>query len=355
MDKSDSLTNVYWGYAVNTLIITERGHIFAGIAGCGVIVSTDSGKTWTELNDGLTDLFVISLAINSRYIFAGTNTSGVFRLPAIGGSWTQVNAGLTNFRINTLATHKDEVVFAGTDEGVFRSMNDGSTWVPFSDGLTELRILSIAINLQTRDIFAGAWGGGVLRSTINGNTWTELNNGLTNLYVQSLAINYEKRQIFAGTFGSLFQSTDDGQTWIEATNTGLIRPPGGSGFVDRDFAINCTTRSIFMSESVGGIYHSANNGESWTQIIAGIPNPYGAVSSLAINSKTQHLFAGTSGVWVYRSTNNGDNWTESGSFGFVRAFAVNQQATFLPEVVDFLTLLFTAYFAQQMTASIGIR
>lgn len=66
---------------VLSLIANEQEHIFAATYGAGVFRSTDGGRTWTEVNVGLTDPNVLSLALkpDNGILFAGTSTSGVFR------------------------------------------------------------------------------------------------------------------------------------------------------------------------------------------------------------------------------------------------------------------------------------
>jgi photosystem II stability/assembly factor-like uncharacterized protein len=56
--------------------------LYAGTYGQGVSVSTDGGGTWTAMNDGLTNLKVLSLSLRSggqRVLFAGTEGGAVFR------------------------------------------------------------------------------------------------------------------------------------------------------------------------------------------------------------------------------------------------------------------------------------
>jgi len=66
---------------VLALIANEQGHIFAATYGFGVFRSTDGGRTWTEMNVGLTDLYVLSLALkpDDGTLFAGTSAGGIFR------------------------------------------------------------------------------------------------------------------------------------------------------------------------------------------------------------------------------------------------------------------------------------
>ena len=75
----------------------RAGDIFAATWGSGVFRSTDNGENWIEVNVGITEPYIISLAINaSGDIFAGADFGGgVFRSTNNGDSWTPVDNGLT--------------------------------------------------------------------------------------------------------------------------------------------------------------------------------------------------------------------------------------------------------------------
>jgi len=103
---------------VNTIVTSPSGLIFAGTYDKGVVRSTDNGKTWTEINKGLTDTTVITLAVSSdgKVIFAGTN-SGIFMSIDNGNNWMQINTGLPDVQYNyidALAVSKT-TVFTGID------------------------------------------------------------------------------------------------------------------------------------------------------------------------------------------------------------------------------------------------
>jgi photosystem II stability/assembly factor-like uncharacterized protein len=71
---------------VDSFIFNSQGHAFVGcgryfVEPEGVFYSTDNGETWTQVNSGLTNKYVLSLAVDviSGYVFAGTYRNGVFR------------------------------------------------------------------------------------------------------------------------------------------------------------------------------------------------------------------------------------------------------------------------------------
>ena len=70
--------------------------------------------------------------------------------------------------------------------------------------------------------------------------------------------------------------------------------------------IYCLVSGANILAGVGnGVYHSTNNGTSWTLDTAGMGDQY--VYSLAVSGA--NIFAGTYNHGVYLSTNNGTSWT----------------------------------------------
>ena len=98
--------------------------------GDGVFKSTNGGKSWSEINAGLTDPSVLALAIDPRNpatLYAGTLGGGVFKSTNGGGSWSAVNTGLTSTDVIALAIDPSNpaALYAGTGGGVFKSTDGG--------------------------------------------------------------------------------------------------------------------------------------------------------------------------------------------------------------------------------------
>ena len=82
--------------AVHTLAI-KGTKIIAGTGLSGVYVSSDSGTSWSAVNNGITDLWITAFAVRDSIIYTGTrNGGGVFRSTDNGANWTTVNNGITN-------------------------------------------------------------------------------------------------------------------------------------------------------------------------------------------------------------------------------------------------------------------
>ena len=77
LDKSDKIGLL----EVNAIAFTSvPGKLYVGMFMFGVSVSQDNGDSWTENNNGLTELDVVGLVVNDNdEIFAATYGSGVFK------------------------------------------------------------------------------------------------------------------------------------------------------------------------------------------------------------------------------------------------------------------------------------
>src|SRR5215216_321503 len=87
---------------INHLAIhpTQTATIYAGTT-LGVFRSTDAGKTWSPINNGLTGTLVVGLVIDpltpsTLYVASGTdfgNIGGVFKSTDGGNSWNLRTSG----------------------------------------------------------------------------------------------------------------------------------------------------------------------------------------------------------------------------------------------------------------------
>ncbi len=128
-------------------------NILAGSLFEGVYVSTDTGRSWTKRNDGLTSLDINVFAIDGSEIFVGCNNGpfyngGVFLSTDSGNSWKSVSNGLPQsvvFNITALVGSENDI-FAGTnDSGVYLSTDSGANWSNASEGLTDGSIYTLAV------------------------------------------------------------------------------------------------------------------------------------------------------------------------------------------------------------------
>lgn len=89
----------------------------------GVFISTDSCRSWQAINNGLSSLYVNSVAIdpnNPDTLFAGTD-GGAYISTDGGKTWNQINEGLLGATVvYSIAVDKDSNVYAATPYGIFK-------------------------------------------------------------------------------------------------------------------------------------------------------------------------------------------------------------------------------------------
>lgn len=152
-DGGDNWVNLTSGprYVLSLAIDPENTKVlYAGTDGSGLLKTEDGGDNWVSIGGDIwmtkaiadefaapgeeipSTLLVSSLAVdpvNTAAVYAG-NPSGVFKSADSGQTWAQINAGLTNTEVKSLAVTSTEpvTVYAGTADGkLFAYTEDGST------------------------------------------------------------------------------------------------------------------------------------------------------------------------------------------------------------------------------------
>ena len=278
-----------------------NGNIFAGsLTGAGMFRSSDHGVSWVQINKGIWNSWVRTLAMDATgRIFAGTVYSYLFRSNDLGKTWTQLHFSNWAWTVLAVLIHfPSGKIFASVpQEGLYQSTDNGDTWthiLTFPNNDWGVALISDPGNGY---IYAGTTQSGVFRSTNGGGTWDQYSLEANNPKVQCLAIDSEG-SIFAGTdTRGVFRSDDQGQSW-ESASTGLAE----------GYGVNCLAVSpkgyIFAGTSGAGVYRTAVKGNNWTNPAVGWAPNY--VMSIAVNLEG-HVFTGYS---VGRSKDDGITWEE---------------------------------------------
>jgi uncharacterized repeat protein (TIGR01451 family) len=292
-------------YTVNNIVQMPLSDVlYQATVGQGVLKSMDGGRTWTAVNNGLTNRRILSFAIDplSGVLYAGT-ADGVFKSADMGQNWTLINDGLTDPFIRALVIDQTNpnVLYAGTLGGVFKSTNGGQNWTLINNGLTDPFIRALVIDQTNPNVlYAGTDSNGVFKSADMGQTWTPINNGLTNYLIEALVIDPTNPNVlYAGTLGNgVFKSADMGQTWTPI-NDGL------TGFFIRDLAIDPTNPNVlYAGTGVSSVFKSVDGGRNWISLIADLPSP---VASIAVDPEDPNkLLVGTRGSGGFVVQQTGD-------------------------------------------------
>jgi len=233
----------------------------------GLFHSSNQGKTWTQLHDGLKDDDIRALAISPedpQKIYAGTS-KGVFLSENGGLNWTdwyEESSGLKFTNINDLVIHpkNPEILFAATHGGLFISRDEGDTWESTFEGdqyQDSANILFIRFSSEFKSIYLGT-ASGILKSLDEGQTWIRKWEGLLSEPLDLISIDTDPEFIYVGTRQGLFKSFNRGITWIE-DKTFHSQP------VQLLIPDPMNSNQIYLANS-NGLYFSNDGGDNWEEL-----------------------------------------------------------------------------------------
>lgn len=286
--------------SIQALLEGKAQTMYAGSFGRGVFRSSDQGRNWMAVNNGLGDRFVLSLAMGQDgTIYAGTFKGGVFRSADGGESWQALNAGLKRLEVKALLV-EGRALYAGTGDGVYRLGEADAQWVRLTKGQDDLLVHALAMATD-RTLYAGTSGKGVFRLRAHESDWTRLakglkdHEGLVENFIRVLAVD-RAQALYAGTFdGGVFRSQDGGDTW---------QPISRALPNDSIRSIVATDKGLIVATG-RGIFKTENQGQKWLPLNRGLTEL--SIQSLVASAEGT-LYAGTS-AGVFRSDDDGQHWT----------------------------------------------
>jgi len=189
-DNGFNWVNQNFPYQFINVLARRDTTLFVGTDLGGVYRTSDKGNSWINL--GLTDLSIRCMGIKDTLMFVGTAMHGLYRSTDAGTQWTQVNSGLSVLFVNTLMFYGDTIFVS--DDGIYSSTTNGDNWKYIA--LSQNTIMSLAADRSK--LFAGAWGGNSLfLSTDCGATWVLDDNDFPIYICRALFVRNE--YLFAGT------------------------------------------------------------------------------------------------------------------------------------------------------------
>ena len=267
------------GANINSLVASGNT-IYAGTQGEGVYRSSNSGVSWTAVNNGLTQLSVYALCVSGQTIFAGT-FNGLFKSTNNGAEWTSSGTGTGGSSIYTFAA-SGSTIFAVGNAGIFRSNDNGANWTELINGLP-MNFSATAVTVTSSYVIVGenntVTAGGIYRSSDGGNNWTLSNTGLSNGNVTSLASSGSI--VLAGTAAGVYVSTTDGVNWASA-NGGL------SSLFFTNTIYSYENKFFLGTNPNGGCFLTTNAGSNWLDKNQGFSGPQYVRSFVVANN---YIFA----------------------------------------------------------------
>ena len=271
-----------------------------------LLASTDDGETWNTLGTRPTgnpvELIVIDTAAHKTVtMYLALSDNGIFRSTDTGKHWTPVNNGLRDKKIYNLAA-VDETIFTGTDSGLYRLKNDVWELLPLDTTRVVHDLVAFEDNLYVgtgRKVeqymrIEPSRRGRIFKSNDLGTSWTEITpkpkHGLFMATV-AMAIAVKNETILARG-ARLFRSADGGMTW---TNLGPV---------PNTYAYLAADENILYKTGIYGLYRTTDAGESWHHFMEGMVGT-GVQDVVAFNDT---LYVQTDND-IVQSADNGKSWT----------------------------------------------
>jgi photosystem II stability/assembly factor-like uncharacterized protein len=329
----------------------------------GLVKKTiDGGKTWTDLNTGITDNLKSVYFVNANIGFIGGSGGKLFKTINGGTSWSSITVtgavtGSSNIVSIYFANEQKGWVVSSTSSAgkVLQTIDGGITWTTGVD--------NTAGDLEAMDFFNEASGivvgGGVgkcdLYYTTNGATWTKATApsfpaGYTRTDIRGVFM-VNQNVAYATGWGSLIgaqasihlKTIDGGATWtylaqteqnktfdnmyslyFQNENTGFVvggalkgsvaarTVDGGINWVPVGFPSGATLNnisgfgnSLIVTTNSGTFFISTDFGDTWNLLT---PIPNASLFSISTVNNNVIYAAGFDGL-VLKSVDGGNNWT----------------------------------------------
>ena len=129
---------------VHALVSVSAETLFAGTAGQGIYLSTNTGAVWTSSYLLIPSTVSTLVKAGGEGIFAGTllGGGGILRTTDGGEHWLFEVSGLLNLDVRSLTLGHDGRLYAGTGEGLYRS-TDILTSLDVNDNLSLASALKV--------------------------------------------------------------------------------------------------------------------------------------------------------------------------------------------------------------------
>lgn len=372
---------------------TVSGRMFVGTGDGGVWMRANANAAFVPIFDGEPTLSVGALALDTTTspnptLYVGTGEGngsadsyygeGVFVSSDLGKTWTQLGASkFAHASIASLAvdtTQTPRTIYAAvtygssanradaswveddfSQNGLWRSSDGGESWIQYPAGTfgtcpyftnVPCPANSVAIDpASPTGVLVSILGVGVFRSSNSGFSWTQarLPNLSASVGRATVAASHGVEYAIVGAadgveFAGFYKSSNDGVTWTQASvpsaTVGGLTIDGTSAS-DYSLSFSDQTLAVDPADPTGatvvlggvGIYRSSNGGGSWTSL-ASSGGTHSGQHAIAFDPAASHSFYLGNDGGLYRFDAGSQNWTAlNSSIGAAQAQSVGPHPT----------------------------
>jgi photosystem II stability/assembly factor-like uncharacterized protein len=199
-------------------------HLFAsghpaGGGNLGFIASTDGGKSWAKLSDGVggpVDFHAMDVSKADPKVVYGIYRD--LQRSADGGrTWTRIGPPPEGTIALAASSKNADALYAATQKGLLRSLDGGRSWQPAH--VVRAPVTTVHVTHQG-SVYAYVVGTGLVRTAEPASNWQSLSNDFGGSYVLHLAADpKDGGRLYAVTLNpgshaaALYASRDGGASW----------------------------------------------------------------------------------------------------------------------------------------------
>ncbi|QGY46767.1 hypothetical protein GM418_24845 [Maribellus comscasis] len=180
-----------------------KEQIVVGTQKGGVFFTADQGKSWININSGLTSLSIRKLVQIGDKLYTGTN-AGLFSYNETGNHW-ELEYGNNTMQVNGI-TESEGNIYIGSNQGAFTTPKDNKAW-------TQILANHSLHNISSDEniVYAMVYNE-LLSSTDKGLTWKNVQKGLpAELYTFNVVKN--GNSVFAGQWDGVYKREMADENW----------------------------------------------------------------------------------------------------------------------------------------------
>ncbi len=230
---------------------------------------------------------------------------------------------------------------------LWKTTNSGITWTPVFDHQPSYSIGTIAIDPhQTDHVWVGTgenvsgrhvgWGDGIYLSKDAGKSWQQMGLDKSEHIGKILIDPRQSNTVFVAAEGPLwsaggdrgvYKTSDGGQTWTQVLSidedTGVtdleFDPSNPDVLYAAAYQRRRQTWALLAGGPQSGIYKSTDNGDTWREVTAGLPQGDIGKIGLAVTPADPNLVYATIEAnddekGFYKSTDKGESWQKQNSY-----------------------------------------
>jgi photosystem II stability/assembly factor-like uncharacterized protein len=173
-DYGETWSSIGSGVSVITYLTpdpTRSGRLFAATA-TAFFLSEDGGASWTNVLNVPAWTVTIDPQ-NPSTVYAGTRTRGIFRSSDGGRTWQEINAGLTDLSMGRSAPviidpSNPRTLYVAGEGGVFKSEDLGDQWRSVNSGLHHLSVSGLAMDPNDPAVLYACGPDGLYKTLLGG-------------------------------------------------------------------------------------------------------------------------------------------------------------------------------------------